>query len=144
MPLADQLIIGDVGQNNIEEIDIGVSGGNYGWNKKEGTFLFNPDDGTIMPDPFPRPKLTDPVAQYSHFDGIAVVGGFVYRGALAPVLTGKYVCGDLAGPAGSGRLFYSNLTSGMLWNSAWGVSAIRCWDRFLRASVKMMLVKYTS
>ena len=112
---ADQLIIGDVGQNNIEEIDLGVSGANYGWNKKEGTFLFNPDDGTIMPDPFPRPGLTDPVAQYSHFDGIAVVAGFAYRGALIPVLTGKYVCGDLLGPeTGSARLFYSNLTSGMV------------------------------
>lgn len=112
--IADQLIIGDVGQNNIEEIDIGASGSNYGWNKKEGTFLFNPDDGTISPDPFPRAKLTEPVAEYSHFDGIAVIGGFVYRGVLAPALTGKYVFGDLAGPAGSGRLFYSNLTSGMI------------------------------
>jgi glucose/arabinose dehydrogenase len=110
----DQLIIGDVGQNNIEEIDIGISGANYGWNKKEGTFLFNPDDGTIMPDPFPRPGLTEPVAQYSHFDGIAVVAGFTYRGALAPVLTGKFVCGDLFGSTGSARLFYSNLTSGMV------------------------------
>jgi glucose/arabinose dehydrogenase len=111
---ADQLIIADVGQNNIEEIDIGASGSNFGWNKKEGTFLFNPDDGTITPDPFPRPNLTNPVAQYSHFDGIAVVGGFVYRGNLAPVLTGKYVFGDLAGPAGSGRLFYSKLTNGVI------------------------------
>jgi glucose/arabinose dehydrogenase len=108
----DQLIIADVGQNNIEEIDIGASGSNYGWNKKEGTFLFNPDDGTIMPDPNPDPRLTSPVAEYSHFDGIAVIGGFVYRGVLAPALTGKYVFGDLAGPAGSGRLFYGNLTSG--------------------------------
>lgn len=112
---ADQLIIGDVGQNNVEEIDVAVSGSNYGWNKKEGTFLFNPIDGTIMPDPFPRPKLTNPVAEYSHFDGIAVIGGFVYRGSLAPVLTGKYVFGDLFGlPAGYGRLFFTNLTSGMI------------------------------
>ena len=111
---ADQLIIGDVGQNNIEEIDIGASGSNYGWNRKEGTFLFNPDDGTIMPDPSPDPRLTSPVAEYSHFDGIAVIGGFVYRGALVPVLTGKYVFGDLAGPTGSGRLFGSNLTSGVI------------------------------
>ena len=110
----DRLIIGDVGQNNIEEIDIGVSGSNYGWNHKEGTFLFNPDDGTITPDPFPRPKLTDPVAQYSHFDGIAVIAGYVYRGSLAPALTGKYIFGDLVGPAGYARLFFTNLTSGQI------------------------------
>ena len=110
----DHLIIGDVGQNNVEEIDLGVSGGNYGWNRKEGTFLFNPDDGTITPDPLPHPQLTNPVLQYSHFDGIAVIGGYVYRGSLAPLLTGKYIFGDLLGPSGYGRLFVGNLVSGTL------------------------------
>jgi len=113
----DQLIIGDVGQNNIEEVDIGVAGANYGWNKKEGTFLFNPLDGTITVDPFPRPKLTEPVAQYSHSDGIAIIGGEVYRGASLPVLSGKYVFGDLGGASGeltNGRLFYTNLSSGTI------------------------------
>ena len=96
-PILDQLIIGDVGQNNIEEIDLGVSGINYGWNKKEGTFLFNPDDGTIAPDPNPDPRFANPVAQYSHFDGIAVIGGFTYRGTLVPLLANKYIFGDLFG-----------------------------------------------
>lgn len=113
-PTLDQLVIGDVGQNNIEEIDLGVSGKNYGWNKKEGTFLFNPDDGTILPDNNPDPRLTNPVAEYSHIDGIAVIGGYVYRGALAPALAGKYVFGDLFGSTGSGRLFYSDLTAGTI------------------------------
>ena len=111
-PNLDQLIIGDVGQNNIEEVDLGVSGKNYGWNKKEGTFLFNPADGTILPDPNPDPQFTDPVAEYSHIDGIAVLGGYVYRGALAPALAGKYVFGDLFGSSGAGRLFYSDLPQG--------------------------------
>ena len=102
----DQMIIGDVGQNNVEEVDLGVSGKNYGWNRKEGSFLFDPTDGTIMIDPNPDPKLTSPVAEYSHADGIAVIGGFTYRGALAPLLSGKYVFGDLLGPEGFGRLFY--------------------------------------
>ncbi len=113
-PNLDQLIIGDVGQNNIEEIDLGVSGKNYGWNKKEGTFLFNPDDGTILPDGNPDPRLTNPVAEYSHIDGIAVIGGYLYRGALAPALAGKYVFGDLFGSTGSARLFYSDLTDGTI------------------------------
>lgn len=108
----DQLNIGDVGQNNVEEVDIGLSGKNYGWNKKEGTLLFNPADGTVMIDPNPDPRLTNPVAEYSHTDGIAVIGGFTYRGALS-ALTGKYVFGDLGG-TGSGRLFYCDLTSGVI------------------------------
>lgn len=112
-PVLDQLIVSDVGQNNIEEIDLGFSGKNYGWNRKEGTFLFNPVDGTITVDDNPDPRLTEPKAEYSHFDGIAVIGGYVYRGALAP-LTGKYVFGDLLGPLGSGRLFFTDLTDGTI------------------------------
>ena len=114
-PTLDQLIIGDVGQNNIEEVDIGLPGKNYGWNRKEGTFLFNPDDGTISIDGNPDPRLTNPSAEYSHFDGIAVIGGYVYRGALAPALTGQYVFGDLFGPpTASGRLFFTDLTDGTI------------------------------
>jgi plastocyanin len=111
--LTDQLIIADVGQDNIEEIDIGGSGNNYGWNRKEGTFLFNHNNGSIRPDHHIDPTLTEPVAEYCHFDGAAIIGGFVYRGKLAaPVLTGKYAFGDLA-PAGatSGRLFFSDLAN---------------------------------
>jgi hypothetical protein len=99
-------------QNNIEEIDLGVSGSNYGWNKKEGTFLFNPDDGNIKTDPNPDPRLVNPVAEYSHFDGIAVIGGFTYRGTLVPLLANRYIFGDLFGTTGSARLFYTHLGNG--------------------------------
>ena len=109
---SNQMIIGDVGQNNIEEVDLGVSGKNYGWNRKEGTFLFNPANGTITADPAPDPAFTDPVAQYSHTDGIAVIGGFIYRGTLVPALAGKYVFGDLG--SSSGRLFYADLADGLI------------------------------
>ena len=110
---SDQLIIGDVGQNNIEEVDLGALGKNYGWNKKEGSFLFNPANGSIAPDPTPDSALTEPVAEYSHTDGIAVIGGFIYRGALLPALSGKYVFGDLA-QSGNGRLFYTDLADGAI------------------------------
>lgn len=115
--LTHQLIIADVGQNNIEEIDIAEAGDNFGWNRKEGTFLFNPDDGTIRPDRHPDPTLTEPVAEYCHFDGTAVIGGFVYRGKLAsPVLQGLYVFGDLSTPdfTTGGRLFFSDLSNGVI------------------------------
>lgn len=110
--LSDKMLIGDVGQGSIEEIDVGGSGKNYGWNRKEGSFLFNPGSG-VTPDPAPDPALTEPLAQYSHSDGIAVIGGFIYRGALVPALAGKYVFGEL-GAAGSGRLFYAGLSDGVI------------------------------
>ena len=105
--ISDKLIVGDVGQDHVEEIDLVESGKNYGWNKKEGTFLFNSNNGNVLPDPSPDPALIDPLAEYSHDDGIAVLGGFLYRGSGVLALQGKYVFGDLVGPGStSGRLFY--------------------------------------
>lgn len=114
--MTHQLIIADVGQDNIEEVNLAEAGDNFGWNRKEGTFLFDPSDGSIRPDRHPDPSLTAPVAEYSHFDGIATIGGFVYRGRLAsPVLEGLSVFGDLLGADGaSGRLFFSDLSNGVI------------------------------
>ena len=39
--LTGDLIVGDVGQNALEEVNIVTKGGNYGWNLKEGSFLFD-------------------------------------------------------------------------------------------------------
>jgi glucose/arabinose dehydrogenase len=118
------LILADVGQNNIEEIDRIVIGGNYGWAVKEGTFLFNRADGTIgARSPGVPAGLIDPISgtlgtlEYDHSDGISVTGGFVYRGSLIPELFGKYVFGDLAirgGPRVDGRLFYADLEDGTI------------------------------
>ncbi len=109
-----RLIVGDVGQNNIEEVDFVESGKNYGWSRKEGSFLFNRIDGSITPDPNPDPALTDPVLQYSHADGVAIIGGFVERGSAVPALSGQYIFGDYLFPdTGSGRLFYSDFVGGI-------------------------------
>ena len=106
-PITDKLIAGDVGQDHIEEVDIIEAGKNYGWNRKEGTFLFNATNGNASIDPSPDPALTNPLAQYCHDDGIAILGGFVYRGSAVPGLVGKYVFGDLVAPrTTTGRLFY--------------------------------------
>jgi glucose/arabinose dehydrogenase len=115
--VTDKLIVADVGQDHIEEIDLVDPGKNYGWNKKEGTFLFNPANGNVTFDSSPDPTLTNPVAEYSHDDGIAVLGGFLYRAATIPALTGKYVFGDFSTTftAPKGRLFYmDDLTSGVI------------------------------
>ena len=119
------LILADVGQNNIEEIDRIVRGGNYGWAVKEGTFQFNRSNGTIGESTPGSPvNLIDPISgtkgtlQYDHGDGISITGGFVYRGTAIPELFGKYVLGDLAlrtAPTRvDGRLFYADLQEGTI------------------------------
>lgn len=107
-----ELYAADVGQNDIEEVDVVVAGGNYGWPVKEGTFLFDmngadPGFTTVDSPGFPA-GMIDPIAQYDHDEGISVSGGFVYRGREARDLRGSYVFGDFSRsfvPA-SGRLFH--------------------------------------
>lgn len=109
----------DVGQNHIEEVDARiVPGGNYGWRVKEGTFRFNPNgfelmgfasDGFVFANSPDEPAgLIDPVAQYDHDEGVASIGGFVYRGSRLPELRGKYVFGDYSDGFNSanGRVMY--------------------------------------
>ena len=126
--LNGQLIAADVGQNNVEEIDRIVLGGNYGWALKEGDFLFNRTTGpggtagTVgVRSPGNPGGLIDPISgalgmlEYDHGDGISITGGFVYRGTGIPELVGKYVFGDLAlhtPPRADGRLFYADLDTG--------------------------------
>ncbi|HZD58177.1 MAG TPA: CHRD domain-containing protein, partial [Anaerolineales bacterium] len=82
------------------------------WRIKEGSFCFDPngtDPGFVFecgPEDAPD-GLIDPIAEYDHDEGIAVVGGFVYRGDQIPPLRGRYIFGDFFQPAGqSGRIFY--------------------------------------
>jgi glucose/arabinose dehydrogenase len=117
------LIAGDIGQNDIEEVDVIVKGGNYGWNLKEGTFCFD-NKGTgegvaTMTCPSGMPSgLIEPVAQFdTHHEGHSVIGGFVYRGTAIPELQGRYVFGEWSrlfdfpnGPDNYGRLFYLTTT----------------------------------
>ncbi len=107
------LIVADVGQNRIEEVDLVERGGNYGWNIKEGSYLFDPNTGEIGPS-VGGPNLIDPVAEYDHDEGIAVVGGYVYYGTEIPELWGRYVFGDFSQSSDSanGRLFVADLFTG--------------------------------
>ncbi len=107
-----RLFLGDVGQNLFEEINIIERGGNYGWVIREGFNCFDPFDPFTPPavcdavGPNGEPLL-DPVAEYDHGDGIAVIGGFVYRGTRSTELFGKYIFGDFSQNFGpTGRLFW--------------------------------------
>jgi glucose/arabinose dehydrogenase len=91
------LYIGDVGQNQWEEIDFvsaGTPGGmNFGWNYLEGT---HPYEGS----PPQGAQLVPPVAEYSHSQGCSVTGGYVYRGAM---------------PEWNGIYLYADYCSGIVW-----------------------------
>src|SRR5918994_1656625 len=88
------LVIGDVGQNNREEINYeprGAGGRNYGWRNFEGT------RENIMSRPlFSAP--TSPIFEYGRSDGVSVTGGFVYRGTrLGSTFRGRYFFADYSG-----------------------------------------------
>jgi glucose/arabinose dehydrogenase len=90
------LYIGDVGQNEREEIDVSTaaSGGgkglNYGWSIMEGTQCFEAGSCDMT-------GLTLPVLDYTHSDGCSVTGGYVYRGSAIPALAGTYFYSDYCG-----------------------------------------------
>jgi glucose/arabinose dehydrogenase len=97
-----RLLVSDVGYGRYEEVDAVERGGNYGWRIREGAACLNldlplqPMSGCPTSGEDGRP-LIDPVVQYSHAQvGIAVVGGYVYRGAAMPELDGKYVFADFS------------------------------------------------
>lgn len=84
-----RLIVGDVGQNTWEEVDVvplNRPGANLGWNAREGTHAY--EDGS-------RPAgAIDPVYEYKHPSGCSVTGGVVYRGTALRELRGTYLFGD--------------------------------------------------
>ena len=94
--------IGDVGQGQLEEIDYEPpdSGGgiNWGWNIKEGTQCYIGATECAAA----AAGLTDPIAEYSHDLGCAVIGGYVYRGKRYPDLRSRY--------------FFSDNCSGHIWS----------------------------
>jgi glucose/arabinose dehydrogenase len=83
------LYIGDVGQNQWEEIDFlpaGSPGGaNFGWDHREGAHDYEGGGPEGM---------IDPIAEYSHPEGgCSVTGGYVNRGSM-PEWNGIYIYGD--------------------------------------------------
>lgn len=92
------LYIADVGQNQIEEVNVQPAasngGENYGWPIMEGFSCFEAEECD-------QSGLTLPVTQYTHDLGCSVTGGNVYRGGSFPAMQGVY--------------FYSDFCSGNVW-----------------------------
>ncbi len=83
-----RLYVGDVGQDEQEEISLITKGSNLGWRLKEGFLCYNPKKNCH------RSYLTDPIYAYNHELGRSVIGGYVYRGQALKALKGYYIFGD--------------------------------------------------
>ncbi len=101
--------IGDVGQNNWEEVDhvtkSQFKGANFGWRLREGA-VANPNAKVAGDNP---QGAIDPVYCYKHSagkeEGFSVTGGYVYHGPIKK-LDGRYIFGDYQNP----RIWSFNLT----------------------------------
>ncbi len=88
----NNLWIGDVGQSSREEVNrvnIGEAGLNYGWRCYEGTQTFNTQGCP------PQSEFTFPLAEYTHAGGnCSITGGYVYRGSVYSDIEGLYFFAD--------------------------------------------------
>ena len=106
----DRMFAIDIGQGNVEEVNVVRPGGNYGWRLREGTFATARDapDGSSLSNVYTGSRFGNtylgPIAQYDHQEGDAVSTAFVYRGSLIPGLRGKLVFADIV----DGRVFYAD------------------------------------
>jgi glucose/arabinose dehydrogenase len=94
------LYLADVGQDAWEEVDYrprGNSNANFGWSRYEGSHDYN--TGVALQGTFP---LVFPVVEYSHNQGCAVMGGYVYRGFQVSGARGRY--------------FYADFCNGTFWS----------------------------
>jgi hypothetical protein len=112
----NRLLLGHIGEKDVEAIYDLRAGDNAGWSEREGSFLYDKNDRCNL---YPLPEddaengYTYPVAQYDHNPppgfpcgadvGHAVSGGFVYRGKDVPQLRDKYLFADLV----DGRVMYT-------------------------------------
>ena len=87
-----ELVIGDVGQDSQEEVDVVArgegSGASFGWSAFEGDEAFNDDQSS--------PDAIEPALTLSHEDGnCSITGGLTVRDKGLPTLFGRYLYGDL-------------------------------------------------
>ena len=87
------IYITDVGGSLWEEVNIADAsqgGIHYGWNRMEGTDCY-----FVTVSACDTAGLFIPQVAYSHTEGVAVIGGYVYRGAAIPEMVGQYFYSDI-------------------------------------------------
>jgi hypothetical protein len=96
------LYMGDVGENLLEEVDFLRAGTNsgatgpadFGWPQLEGTAASGIGGAPHTSiNPFTGVTSINPIRQYPHSGGSAVIGGYVYRGPIVG-LQGRYFYAD--------------------------------------------------
>ncbi len=103
----NRLIVGDVGQDLFEEVDIVQKGQDYGWNIFEGRHCFKSNEACETE----RRLHQFPVVEYGHEEGdpdnggSAIIGGVVARDQSLADLKGKYLFADF----GSGKIWAAQL-----------------------------------
>lgn len=105
-----KLFTGDIGELNIEEVNLVTKGGNYGWDRREGTFLFDIEKSreTLYELPENDPEaFIYPVAQYDHGDGLAINLGHVYHSGRVEAFEGIFFMGDIP----TGKIWYAPVDS---------------------------------
>lgn len=117
--LTGALTIGDVGQDEVEEIDYSPRsrgrGVNYGWRVWEGTDRYTPGESA--------PGATPPVLEYRHGSGgvCSVTGGYVVRDPRLRGWSGRYLYGDFC----AGRIMRARLRPGRLAAAGNGYTGLR-------------------
>jgi len=100
------MLASNIGQHNIEELNIILPGHDYGWPTREGSFVIRLKESTRNLYPLSPTDASNnldyPVAEYDHDEGNAIIGGYEYWGSTISNLKGKYLFGDMV----NGRLFY--------------------------------------
>lgn len=107
----NRLMVADIGEANIEEINIVEKGGDYGWSAVEGNYGIDMKKDRLAVFELSESELAGfkgPFVQYDHFDGNAISGGYVYQGPLE-ALQNAYFFGDIV----TGRLFYTQLNEAL-------------------------------
>lgn len=95
-PSTGRLHINDVGEDDWEEVNLGVAGANYGWPTSEG--------------PTSNPAFTSPLLSYGHFNSPTLYGGFAIVGAAfySPST-------NLFGDSYFGDYFFADYVSGWIY-----------------------------
>lgn len=132
-PADGRLYASETGELKIDSVERLGKGTNHGWNRMEGTFLYDraskwifedvDADGNGRGDTAEAMGYVDPVLQYDRSNGIAVVGAVPYAGEFVPGLSGQVVFADF-----TGRLFHGDPTTGQAYEAKLGPGVSLPWN----------------